>query len=190
MMAQASLFAAIRKAKLAPVLAALLHFPLAGIAAPYFASGTVVHVDDGDTLVILSPGKTTLKVRLASIDAPEASHAAHEKGRVGQPYSSRATEHLEALVKGRAVDLKCFERDRYNREICELFIGAESVNRAMVSAGWAWANQSSKGRYLRDTGLVALEEKARAAGRGLWAGRSPVPPWEWRTLCWQNQICQ
>jgi hypothetical protein len=28
--------------------------------------------------------------------------------------------------------------------------------------------------------VVFLERDARAAGRGLWANKAPVPPWEWR----------
>jgi endonuclease YncB( thermonuclease family) len=28
--------------------------------------------------------------------------------------------------------------------------------------------------------LIAAEVEARAARRGLWGDREPVPPWEWR----------
>ena len=35
-------------------------------------------------------------------------------------------------------------------------------------------------RYSKDARLAAAEREARAAGRGLWADREPVPPWEWR----------
>ena len=28
--------------------------------------------------------------------------------------------------------------------------------------------------------VVFLERDARAAHRGLWADKAPVPPWEWR----------
>jgi micrococcal nuclease len=41
-----------------------------------------------------------------------------------------------------------------------------------------WYRQFAK----QDAVLPALEQEARAAKRGLWADRSPVPAWEWRRL--------
>jgi micrococcal nuclease len=35
-------------------------------------------------------------------------------------------------------------------------------------------------RYSKDARLAAAEREARAAGRGLWADKALVPPWEWR----------
>lgn len=35
-------------------------------------------------------------------------------------------------------------------------------------------------RYSKAAERAAAERDARAAGRGLWADREPVPPWEWR----------
>ena len=35
-------------------------------------------------------------------------------------------------------------------------------------------------RYSKDARLAAAERDARAARRGLWADKAPVPPWEWR----------
>ena len=61
-------------------------------AAPITASGAavsdvkVIHVDDGDTLVVLTPDRQKLKVRLANIDAPESSHG---RCRPGQGRSRR-----------------------------------------------------------------------------------------------------
>ena len=40
-----------------------------------------------------------------------------------------------------------------------------------------WYRQFAK----RDILLPALEQEARAAKGGLWAGTSPLPPWEWLT---------
>lgn len=49
--------------------------------------------------------------------------------------------------------------------------------RELVRAGLAWWYR----HYApRDRELERLEAQARAARRGLWADKDPVPPWEWR----------
>ena len=151
--------------------------------------GKVVYVDDGDTVVLLDDRNVQRKIRLSSIDAPETSHTKKERGRIGQPFSDPSGRFLASMVKGKEVVAHCFEADRYGRDVCELFVGGESVNRAMVKSGWAWANLSSRGRYLRDKSLLSLEASARAGRVGLWVGLDPLPPWEWRDLCWKQGQC-
>lgn len=171
--------------------ATLLVFALAASAwsQPFDAAGKVVSVDDGDTVVLLIDGRTQLKVRLSSIDAPESSHTNKQSGRVGQPYSVNSSQYLASLVKGKNVDAHCFEVDRRGRDVCELFVDSQSVNQAMVKQGWAWANAAAGGRYLRDKSLPALEAKARSSHAGLWAGANPVAPWDWRDACWKQGQC-
>ena len=152
--------------------------------------GQVVYVDDGDSVVVLTEGKVQLKVRLASIDAPEVSHTSHEAGRIGQPYADGAKRYLAHLVKGKTVDLKCPETDRYGRSVCDLFVSGQSVDREMVRQGWAWANEAARGRYMRDPQIPVLEAEARHERRGLWAAEHPVAPWEWRKTCWEQHVCR
>ena len=151
--------------------------------------GRVVYVDDGDTVIVLNGSNEQVKVRLASIDAPELSHANHEAGRIGQPYADGSKRFLVGLVKGKAVDLKCPDTDRYGRSVCDLFVDGLSVDREMVRQGWAWANEAAGGRYMRDAQVPGLEAEARRERRGLWAGEHPVPPWEWRRRCWEQGVC-
>ncbi len=151
--------------------------------------GRVVHVDDGDTVVLLLADKSKMKVRLASIDAPESSRTNKERGKVGQPFSENSKQYLASMVKGVDVTARCFEEDRYKRSVCDIMVRGVSANRQMVIGGMAWANQSSGGRYLRDKSLVKAEEQARASQLGLWKGSSPVPPWEWRKACWTEGRC-
>lgn len=159
-------------------------------AAPVRQNGTVVHVADGDTVTVLIAGNQQLTVRLASIDAPEEDHEDKARGKIGQPYSAKSKQYLSSLVKGKSVEALCFESDKYGRSVCEIFSDGQSVNRAMVASGWAWANQSARGRYLRDKTLPALEATARQNRAGLWAGKSPpTAPWEWRDVCWKQGRC-
>lgn len=152
-------------------------------------TGKVVYVDDGDTVVMLVDGNTRMKIRLSSIDAPEYAHTNKNVGRIGQPYSIKSGQYLALMVKGKPVQANCFEADKYGREVCELFIDGQSVNKEMVKQGWAWANAAAHGRYLRDKSLPSIEATARASHIGLWSGLKAVPPWEWRSACWQRGEC-
>jgi micrococcal nuclease len=171
------------------LIAAVMTLTAPAWSATFDVEGRVVFVDDGDTVVILTADHKQLKIRMASIDAPEGNHENHQAGRIGQPYAANATQHLAELIKGRTVQAHCYELDRYSRSVCDLAVDGRSVNQEMVRAGWAWANMSANGRYLRDKSLLTLEAKARADHAGLWAGRNPVEPWAWRDVCWKLAQC-
>ncbi|MEJ8837801.1 thermonuclease family protein [Ramlibacter sp. AN1133] len=140
----------------------------------------VVYVDDGDTLVALLPDHQQLKVRLANIDAPETGHG---HCRPGQPHSDQSGRRLAELVKGRQVELRCMDTDRYGRSVCDVVMGSTTANRILVQEGLAWANRGGNG-YVRDRAVYELEDRARAAHVGLWQDRSPTPPWVWRHTEW------
>lgn len=177
--------------RVAAVLGALIAVALPlGAAAGQEMTGKVIYTDDGDTVWMLVADKQRVKIRLASIDAPETGHEEHEKGRVGQPYSREAKQRLEALLKGRTVRAECPDYDyRYQRWVCVLLVDGVNANAQMVREGWAWANTSARGRYLRDRSLLELQRQAQQARVGLWAGAHPVPPWEWRRTCWEEGVC-
>lgn len=173
------------------VLAALM---AAGACGPAAAAprltGMVEHVEDGDTVWLKIDGQERVKIRLASIDAPEVAHTRREKGRVAQPYGDASQRLLQALVKGRTVLADCPEYDgRYKRPVCTISLDGLNVNAEIVRKGLAWANTSAKGRYLRDRSLLDLQADAQRKGLGLWAGSRPVPPWEWRNDCWKEGVC-
>ena len=133
--------------------------------------GTVVGVTDGDTLTVLDGENRQHRLRLAEIDAPER----------GQPFGTGAKACLSNLCFGERLEVTVHSIDRYGREVATVRKpggppGADSVNLAMVRAGYAWAYS----RYTRDPRIRLAEEEAMSAGRGLWSGPFPVPPWEWR----------
>ena len=127
--------------------------------------GKVVGVHDGDTLTVLV-GTTQHKIRLAGIDAPESK----------QPFGTRSQQLLSSKTFGKDVKVDVSTKDRYGREIGDVYVGSTWVNRVMVTHGMAWHYKA----YSDDERLAEAEQTARERKEGLWADKEPVPPWEWR----------
>jgi len=128
--------------------------------------GKVVGVADGDTITVLDGDKVQHRVRLEGIDAPEKKQA----------YGSKSGDALAAKVHKKDVRIEWEKKDRYDRILGHVYLGDRWINKEMVTGGWAWHFK----RYSSDKDLAAAEEKARAAGLGLWADKEPVPPWDYR----------
>lgn len=145
-------------------------------AEPGEITGKVVSIADGDTITILTAEKKQVKIRFNGIDAPER----------GQPFGTRAKEHLSSIVGGKSVRIVTHGEDRYDRTIGDVFVAAEkpedsakNVNTVMVADGFAWHYVY----YAPDNKELAEAEKtARGKKQGLWADASPVAPWDWRKL--------
>ena len=128
--------------------------------------GTVVRVQDGDTITVLHDGKEE-HVRLSEIDCPERHQA----------FGRQASYATQALAMGKVVTVVTEGRDRDRRTIGEVLLpDGRSLNRTLLRAGWAWQFI----RYSRDPRLAEIEAEARLAKRGLWADADPVRPWEYR----------
>jgi len=130
--------------------------------------GRVIHVSDGDTVVILTAKREEVKIRLHGIDCPES----------GQAFGMAAKRQMLDLAGGKDVTVVPMSTDRYGRTVGEVFLSdGTSLNKTLVSTGYAWWYQ----RYApHDIELSALEAEARRVRRGLWADTAPTPPWEWR----------
>lgn len=124
-------------------------------------------VIDGDTLALAG-----VKHRLHGIDAPERKQMCEADG---QPWTcgKTATQALIHEINNRPVTCQSTKRDRYKRQISVCFAGGTNLNAWMVRHGWALAYR----KYSKD--YVGEEAKAKAEGRGIWAGRF-TPPWVWR----------
>ena len=144
---------------------ALLALVFAADAA--LATSTVVKVKDGDSLVVRSAGRE-VEIRLAYIDAPEFDQA----------HGKQAGAVLRSLVGGRRVRLDLIGGDVHRRIVARVLLGNRDVNAEMVRRGFAWVRREF--RHPRE--LARLEDRARAARRGLWARADPVPPWVWRKV--------
>ena len=135
-------------------------------ARPTASEGMVVRVRDGDSIVVMRGG-IGVEVRLDGIDCPE----------LAQPFGGKAKSFTAGLAFGKTVRLAGKGKDRYGRELAEVFLpDGTSLNRELVSAGYAWWYR----KYSTDRSLEGLELTARQERHGLWAGPNPVPPWEFR----------
>ena len=135
--------------------------------------GRVVRVFDGDTVSVLDRRNTQYKIRLFAIDSPEWD----------QPYGKAAKRELTQLVDGKQVGVKIADTDPYGRKVGELWLGDTKINREMVARGYAWWYQyHGPGEH----DLREAEKAAQAEGRGLWAGDSPMAPWDWRRQSRRN----
>ncbi|MFM8893699.1 MAG: thermonuclease family protein [Planctomycetia bacterium] len=126
----------------------------------------IVNVHDGDTVTALDEANTQHRIRLEGIDAPE----------LGQPFGRVARDRLADLAKGKTATIHGHGQDRYGRLLASVEIEREDMGRQLVAEGLAW----HYARFSKDASLAAAERDARAAGKGLWGDREPVPPWEWR----------
>ena len=146
---------------------ALLLF--AFIANAFTANAQVVlvtKVKDGDTIEILENGINKWNVRLAEIDAPEKT----------QEFGPEAKAHLEKLVLGAWVTLKCQTVDLYGRHVCVVEAKDLNVNEDMVANGYAW----HYAQYSKSTRLAELQKSAQALKRGLWSSKRAQNPAEFR----------
>ncbi len=138
-----------------------LALPLSSSAASHRreVEGAVIEVIDGDTIRVRID-ETVRRVRYIGIDAPERD----------EPLGSAATEANHALVAGEVVLLEkdVSDKDDYGRWLRYVFLpDGLFVNGELVRRGLARA-KAYPPDLGRQSSLAALEEEARAAGRGVW----------------------
>lgn len=135
-------------------------------------TGTVTKVSDGDTITVLTPEETKLKVRLYGIDAPETEKSNHGTGHIsepGQPMGEDASLYLTSLVLGRTVRLDILDIDKYRRMVSMVWVGNKNTNLEMIKAGMAEAYM----KYLKNepyrTQFIQAEKYAKDKKLGVWS---------------------
>jgi micrococcal nuclease len=118
---------------------------------------------DGDTIEVDAEAGT-LVVRLLGINAPDD----------GECFYDEATDHLIDILKGRTIRLDTDGTDQFDRVLAWVWDGDTLVNRDLVERGLAIATtRDPDDRHHPE--LITEEERAIAAGAGLWA-RSACGP--------------
>ena len=128
-------------------------------------SAKVIAVLDGDT-VLIKRESGLIKIRLAEIDAPEKA----------QTFGETSRRSLSGMALGKQVKVASQVFDQYGRMVAHLSVDGLDLNAEQIRRGMAWEYSN----FHSNRALIALQEEARQAPRGLWAQGNPIPPWDWR----------
>ena len=145
----------------------LVAIALLAVAAPSASPTRAIYgsarVADGDTLTINGE-----RLRLFGIDAPELDQTCMRNGQAWH-CGREAAERLSRLVVGKSVRCLPNGTDDFGRTLARCDLIGVDINEAMVASGYAVAFR----RYSAD--YVAVEERAKAARRGMWSGTFKQP---------------
>lgn len=170
-----------QRTKLAQRLACLLLVVFVAMPAAgqeQLVDAKVVHVSDGDTVVVITDDRQRLVVRLRAIDAPEKNR----EGRPGQAYAEQSRLHLARLVRAKPVRLMVSGTDDYGRVVARVWVHEVDAGQAQVCAGFAWVYE----RFVTELPVEdqrryrLCQQRAQKDKVGLWQDADAIPPWTWR----------
>jgi micrococcal nuclease len=124
----------------------------------------VSRVVDGDTFEVEIDGATD-DVRLIGVDTPETV----KPGEPVECFGPQASAYTHRLLEDRTVRLE-FDRERrdvYDRLLAYAYLGDRFVNAELVRGGYARTLEIEP-NTAHAAQLAQLEQRAGAAGRGLW----------------------
>lgn len=148
-------------------------------------SGTIVNIEDGDTVTLKHSNGKSFGIRMSDMDTPETSHGAQ---RPGQPGGQAAKKSLaEFVAVGDAANVECYAIESYGRAVCHLFVKGVNLNLEQIKRGWGWLPKTVG--WIRDPDSKAAEAEAKAAKRGAWGLPDQMTPADWRTKCWKESTC-
>lgn len=129
-------------------------------------NGTVTFISDGDTISLKSKN-TTYKIRLYGIDAPEVKQ---DFGNISKEFLIDTLLHQEVLID-------IVDTDQYGRKVGKIYLSDLYINEYLVKYGYAWWYEY----FAKNEGdLKKAQEFAIKNSLGLWSGKKPIAPWEYR----------
>jgi endonuclease YncB( thermonuclease family) len=146
---------------LALLLLAAAAFPAS--AATYTTVGIKAH--DGDSILVRFPSGLEVETRLLSIDCPEKD----------QRFADEARSFTHGRIAGKTVRLDTGEdqRDRYGRLLAFATVDGTLLNEELIAQGLAVAYVVPPNTDRVDV-LLAAQEEAHRAGRGVWGAEPPI----------------
>ncbi len=157
------------RALLAFLFALWFTFPVAAPASQDgVESGLVIHVSDGDTIVVDLDGQIET-VRLIGVDTPELGR----QDRPAQPMALEAARFARRMVGKKTVLLRPEpdrpDRDRYGRLLRYVLLqDGICLNAEIIKRGYGRA--LLRYPFFRAKEFAVFERQARAARLGIWAG--------------------
>lgn len=160
-------------------LALYLILPAPSAWPPVTGGATAI---DGDTIEVAGR-----RVRMQGIDAPEGAQGCTDEAGKSWRCGEAATAALRAMIGGNPVTCEIDPRDpqdRYGRTLGWCRVAGTALSTRMVRDGFAVAYRQYldyKDHTPRSwkNELIAAEDEAKSARRGLWRGPFQTP-WEWR----------
>lgn len=131
-------------------------------------SGKVIHIKDGDTVVVLLAGNIQKTLRLAEVDCPENS----------QPFGKNAKQFTSSQIIGKEINYIITDIDRYGRTIAKIYYDRKYLSAEIIKAGFGWWYY----KYSNDKSLGRLQNQAKSKKIGLWQDASAMAPWDYRKL--------
>jgi endonuclease YncB( thermonuclease family) len=154
------------------ILIAGLFLAFSAIAYADVINGRVVGIADGDTITVLDNTNSPHKVRLAGIDAPEKKQA----------FGNVSKKTLSDLVFGKQVTVDWSKHDRYGRIVGKALVNGMDANLEQIKRGMAWfyAKYQNEQSVQDRLDYASAQDDAQKNHLGLWADKSPIPPWDFR----------
>jgi endonuclease YncB( thermonuclease family) len=134
--------------------------------------GKVVKVENGDTITVQGSGQNLYLVKLQAIDAPD----------VGQPQYEASKNSLSKLIHGKDVRVVVHSTGPSGVLIGTVYRKGRDAGLSLLEKGLAW--HYKRFAYQQTTAsrktYSDAQNIASAAGLGIWADASPIPPWVFR----------
>lgn len=132
-------------------------------------NGTKIRFGDADTLEISGSGGEKIKLRSFNIDGVESD----------QKLGKEARQLVEGLLSNASnvqVVISDSKKEKNGRQLGDIFVDGQSLNKLMVSAGYAQVlpGKMSGMSPAEEREMLALQQEAQLAKRGQWG----LKPWE------------
>jgi len=145
-------------------------FSVQQVCAQSVVSGLVTKIIDGDSLQVISEGKTII-IRLYGIDCPE----------YGEKFAQQAKKFVKKRVYKKNITFISEYFDSYGRVVAIVMYDGKNLNKEIVRSGLAWVYPRYCIKEVCKT-WKENEKKARKNKKGVWSEQNPIAPWKWKRM--------
>lgn len=142
-----------------------------------FVTADTSKVDSSITIVLKK-----MWIRLVNLDCPEviSNHIT-----ANQEFGVAIGDSLRTLLKGTFVEVKFYGKDRYHRQLAQVFIDKHDLGEYILSKGWAWYVSGPLPKQEREV-YKKTRDIAKADKRGIWSTGTAIKPSQFRKENWKE----